>query len=256
MNKNKEKIAPIKKHNKEDYEAKCPNCGSEDISDVEGWCYNHGNPTFDGDRRFCDNKECGFIISIKGAYFCNDCDTLYDNKYMTNWNWGNVWYATCPVGEEYEETPEEYSEKLLSFLVKYEETKVDECLNKGYYLEAIGTLHIRISEQLRFLLIKKVKGHENIPLDYNDERFKKVVEWVKDLRDYDLYRISYIFNRINKEELGDLNGFNKLRNRFSHSFSKRELYSEKQIKGIINKVKEIERRLTEEVKTYGLINNL
>jgi len=146
---------------------------------------------------------------------------------------------------------EKYSNALLKFLVKYEESKIDKALNEGHYLEAIGALHIQISEQLRYLLIKKAKGHENIPLDYEDERYKTVLEWVKKLKDVDLYMISYIFKRISKKEWGELKGLNTLRNKFSHSFKERKRYSERQINTIISEAKSIEKRLQQEVSTYG-----
>ncbi len=142
-----------------------------------------------------------------------------------------------------------YSDKLLSFLVQYEESRINKALAEGHYLEAIGSLHIQVSEQLRFLLIKKVKRHENIPLDYCDKRFKTVLEWIKNLKDAELYKISYVFHRISKKEWEELNGLNTLRNKFSHSFEERKKYSEQKIKSIIDKAKLIEKRLRKEVDT-------
>ena len=122
----------IKEHNKQDYEIKCPNCGSEDISEVTGWCFNHSNPTFEGDRPFCSKPdECGLITDVKNASFCNKCNTIYDEKNMANWNWQEEWYVDCPVGKssiEEEQTPEEYSETLLDLMSEYSEEYINECL--------------------------------------------------------------------------------------------------------------------------------
>jgi hypothetical protein len=233
-----EKVAPIKRHYKEDYEARCPNCGSEDISEVTGWCYNHGNPTFEGDRRFCsdDPSECGFIAPVKDAYFCNDCDTIYDDRKMTNWNWGNVWYGNCPVGKEVEETPKQYGDRLYESLSKYNEQKIRVCLEQKYYIEAIIELHRHIFEQLRYLLIKKIKGIESIPLDENDSRYRKVVILLKEMNDSSLLDFAFIYKRLTEEERGKIKELNTSRNVYVHAWLKerRRKYSEKQTKIIID----------------------
>ena len=234
----------IKKHNKGNYEICCPNCDSDDISELTGWCYSHHNPTFDGARPFCSKPdECGFISNIKNALFCNQCDTMYDKEKMANWNWSTITYGNCPVGKEVSETPEEYGKRLLFFITKYGESSLDDLFSKGYYLEAIGTLHIQISEELRLLLTKRIKEHERIPLDLEDSRYKKVLKWIEELKDHNLYEISYIFSRITKKELDQLTELNSLRNAFAHSFDKRKNYSELKIRNIIGNAKKVERRL-------------
>lgn len=251
----KEKTAPIRVHNKEDYEAKCPNCGSEDISEVTGWCYNHGNPTFADDRRFCDEEKCGFISTVKDAYFCNDCDTIYDSKNMTNWNWGNIWYANCPIGRELpetpeiEETPEQYRDRLHASLTEYKEEKIRKCLEQKYYIEVIIELHRHIFEQLRYLLIKKIKGAENIPLDDGNPKYKRVVALMKEMNDFSLIDFSFIYGRVDEEQRGMIKELNTLRNAFAHAWMKesRGKYSENKIKSIIENAMAIEANLAQKI---------
>ena len=252
-----DKQVPLKKHNKEDYEAKCPNCGEEDISEVTGWCYNHHNPTFDGDRRFCENDEdCGFIAPVEDAFFCNDCDTLYDKNYMTNWDLGDIWYANCPVGKEILESSEEYQERLLEFLLAYREDYLAACISQKHYLEAIGTLSIQIYEQLRFLIIKQIKKLNSIPLDNQNKRYNITLEVIKAMKDYQLCRYALIYDLISETEFKDLEKFRKLRNDFIHSFDERAKHTELGIKEQIDKIKIIERRLKDDVNRYGIIQRL
>jgi hypothetical protein len=251
-----DKQVPLKEHHKEDYDERCPNCGREDISEVVGWCFNHHNPTFEDDRRFCDEEDCGFIAPIKDAYFCNDCDTLYDKENMTNWNWGNIWYTNCPVGKEMPETPEEYQERLLEFLLAYKEDYLEECISQKHYLEAIGTLSIQIYEQLRFLIIKQIKKLNSIPLDSQNKRFNTTLEVVKAMKDYQLCRYSIIYDLISELEFKDLESFRELRNDFIHSFDKRSKHTEQGIKEQIDKMKIIERRIKQEVNRYGIVHRL
>ncbi len=250
----------IKKHTKEDYEIKCPNCGQDDISEIIGWCYNHHNPIFDGDRRFCTKpEECGFISEIKDAFFCNQCDTMYDKDNMTNWNWSNTGYGNCPVGKEIsEESPKEYADKLIHFILDYQEDRIDECLEKEYYIEAIVYLHRQIFEELRHLLLKKVKGDNNIPLEESDPKYKQVVPFLKNMTDDTLRRMAFIYGRINKPESGDIRALNTLRNQFVHAWNskERERRSDQEIKNILEKVKIIERRLNIECKKYGIVDAL
>lgn len=251
--------APLKEHNKQDYEIRCPNCGSEDISEVTGWCYNHESPTFAEDRRFCDEEKCGFISSIQDAYFCNDCDTLYDSKRMTNWNWGSVWYANCPVGEEIEELPEieenpdQYKEELLKSLSEYKEEKIKECIKQNFYVETIICLHRHIFEQLRYLLIVKIISLKNTLLDRQEKVLEAIVDFVKNMQDFSLLGLAFIYGRINEDEKMKIRTFNTLRNKFAHAWQKQERnkYSEKQIKNIIEEVLVIENKISQKIKALN-----
>lgn len=150
-----------------------------------------------------------------------------------------------------EVTVESYSQDLLFFITKYTENKIDECISKGYYLEAVGNVFIQISEQLRFLMVKRLKEHEGIHLDLRDERYGSVLKVIKEMKDYQLHELAFVLGRINKRELDQLNRLRKLRNDFSHSFEKRKKYSDEKIVEIINKSRKIERRLKNLVANYG-----
>lgn len=248
----------IKEHSKRNCLEFCPDCGSDDISEITGWCYNHHNPIFDGDRPFCAKPdECGFISEIKNAFFCNQCDTMYDKYKMANWNWSTVGYGNCPVGEEIpEETPEEYQDRLLNFLLKYEEDYLDKCIQQGHFLEAIGTLSIQIYEQLRFLIIKSIKQMYSIPLDNANRRYNVTLKVIKRLKDFQLSEYSLIYDILFGEEFEKLEKFRELRNDFIHSFERRENHTEISIKSLIEEIKIIERRLREVVNRYRILNGL
>lgn len=249
-----------KNYNKQAFsEGKCPACGSDDISEITGWCYNHHNPELNGDSLpFCDTDkgDCAIVSKIENAFMCNDCDTMFDNKKMENWDWQPEGFGNCPVGKEVPESPDEYADQLYLFIRKYDENEVNECMNQGHYLEAIGTIFIQISEQLRFLMVKRIKEHESIPLDPVNLKYKSVLKQIKKMNDYQLYEFAFIFGRISKKEYAQLEALRKLRNKFSHSFEEREQYEDEHIKQIIDDSKPIEKRLRELVENNGppLIN--
>jgi hypothetical protein len=230
----------IRKHDKQDFEIKCPNCGSEDISEITGWCYNHHNPTFEEDRPFCSKlDECGFISVIKNALFCNQCDTMYDKNKMANWNWNSVEYGNCPVGEEIsEETPEEYSESLLDLMSTYSEEDIDNCLRDGHIIEAVVITQKHLAEQIRIILIRKIMGESNLE---NKEKQVKMVSFLKELKEEQILEISLIYDIINIEQKSKIKAINTLRNKLCHAFNLGELsaYSEKQKKNIIGDARKI-----------------
>lgn len=197
----------------------CPNC-----LEGEGYMVEEG---YDGNPESAAYDE--YLAGVGHIFTCDNCGHEEER---------NV---------DVDETPEEYSQKLVSFITQYESHKILGLLEQKYCLEAIGTLHIQISEELRFLLTKRVKGHENIPLDEEDNKYKNVLEWIKNLKDYNLYQISYIFGRITKEERTKLITLNTMRNKFAHSFEDRKNYSKKLIKQIVEENMIIEERLNQEV---------
>ncbi len=174
------------------------------------------------------------------------------NSYFKDWDnalfMRFLYESYPPHGKKIEETPREYANNLMFFISKYKEAEIDSCISNGHYLEAIGTLHIQISEQLRLLMIKRIKGLESIPIDYNDRRFKKVIKTIKWMKDSELYDFAFIFKRIDEIQYNKLKQLNALRNDFSHSFKERKKYSEKQIKTIINKSKGVEKHLANLVR--------
>ncbi|KKK93819.1 hypothetical protein LCGC14_2689100, partial [marine sediment metagenome] len=202
-------------------------------------------------------EECGFIAQIKNAYMCNQCDTMYDKHKMANWNWSNTGYGNCPVGEEIpEETPKEYQERLWSLILEYQEDFLGECISQKHYLEAIGTLSIQIYEQLRFLITKKIKGLGSIPLDRRNRRYNVTLEVIKAMKDYQLCRYSLIYDLISESEFEDLEKFREMRNDFTHSFDRRDNHTEQEIIEQMDKIKVIERRISEIVKRYNILDNL
>jgi hypothetical protein len=245
-------------YNKTAYqEGRCPNCGSENISEITGWCYNHGNPELNGgDLPFCKDDEdghFGYISKITDAFMCDSCDTMFDEHTMANWNWQSTGFGNCPVGKEVVETPDNYYSELYYFINKYKESDVNNCMAQGHYLEAMGTLFIQISEQLRFLLIKRIKEHEAIPADPKDSRYVRVWKQIRSMKDYQVYDFALLLGRINQEEYRKLNKLRDARNDFSHSFEKRNKYSEDELRDTISEAQKVEQRLRQEVATRSLL---
>jgi hypothetical protein len=124
---------------------------------------------------------------------------------------------------------------------------------QGHYLEAMGTLFIQISEQLRFLLIKRIKEHEAIPADPKDSRYVRVWKQIRSMKDYQVYDFALLLGRINQEEYRKLNKLRDARNDFSHSFEKRNKYSEDELRDTISEAQKVEQRLRQEVATRSLL---
>ena len=224
----------------------------ENVSEVFGWCYNHGSPVFDGESPFCRKLEdCGLVVRVAGVWMCDDCNTIYDDKKMTNWNWGDTWYGNCPVGrelaeEEPEETPEEYADKLKDKFSEYDESRVEECLSEGFYTEAIVFLHRHIFEQLRYMLAKRIKGTENIPMDEEDPRYKKITKLLKRMKDFSLNDFAFIYKRIDEGTHAGLGELNSLRNTFVHAWNREDIeekYPDRTIQKILKHAIRIEKKL-------------
>jgi hypothetical protein len=215
---------------------KCPKCGEEMVELAQDYAGMTEGQQADYDAGFnrpfqCQNEECNY-------YGLFEVPSIYEE-------------------EDYEE-PEEYSDDLIAFILDYQEDKIEECFNKKYYIEAIVYLHRQIFEELRYLLLKKVKGDNNIPLEESDPKYKEVVPFLKRMADETLNRMAFIYGRIDKIELGKINALNTLRNQFVHAWNskERELRKEDEIKDILDKAKEIERRLNLECKKYGIVDSL
>lgn len=148
------------------------------------------------------------------------------------------------------QTIEEYSTSIIHFLTTYTPRYVDECLSNSHYLEAIGSIHIQISEQLRFLITKNLKRYSAIPLDSSDKRYSKLIEVMSNLNFAELCDFTFILGLIDSNEYGDLKSFNTLRNKFSHSYEKRKDYTERSIKTLITKARKIERELSRKMEFY------
>lgn len=243
------------------YESKCPNCGNDSPLEITGWCCNHNGPMSSwGDYLLCKDHEGGEITNIvEDAWYCEDCNALFDEKKIVRLD--EYTYHGCPVGKE---LPEDYYEmkdyegglKKLNILIsKYDEEKIKDCLSREYYLEAIGTMHIQISRLLRYSLIIKMIDSGNIPLQYDDKKFKKITAWLigkAAIGDEKLYNIAYIFNEIDSNENQAVTFLNSIRNTFAHSFRGFSKYTNKQLTGAIDKVKPIEQRLREKCLKFDI----
>lgn len=78
----------------------CPNCSSESIVEVSGWCYTHNAPVINEDNVFCPDSNivnCQ-ILPVEEAYYCHECSMLYDTDIMLDWNCAAGMYEACPVG--------------------------------------------------------------------------------------------------------------------------------------------------------------
>lgn len=215
---------------------KCPKCGCDMEEQEQDYSGMTEGQQADYDAGFnrpfqCQNEECNY-------YGLFEVPSIYEE-------------------EDYEE-PKEYSDNLIAFILNYQEDKIEECFNKKYYIEAIVYLHRQIFEELRYLLLKKVKGDNNIPLEESDPKYKEVVPFLKYMTDETLSRMAFIYGRIDKIELTKIKTLNTLRNQFVHAWKskEREQRKENEIKDILDKLKEIERKLNLECKKYGIIDNL
>ena len=75
-------------------------------------------------------------------------------------------------------TPKQYTENLLSSISNYNKERVKKCVKRRYYVQAIDDIHIQIYDELKFLLIKKIKRLTQIPIDENDLRFKLIIIYI------------------------------------------------------------------------------
>jgi hypothetical protein len=238
----------------------CPKCKNPLIREVIGWCPIYSEPIFeDGecvtgpDRQMCYTgckEEFSFPKSANKIFHCLACDNFF-NISGKSLNWNDA------IGRPdifHLQTPEEYTDELLGLLEEYDEAKINECLKKKFYIEAIVDLHRHIGEQLRFSLIKKTKEIFNIPLDNNNERYKEIVPLLTRMEDSTLISLSFIYGRIDSSEKGVLLDLNSTRNKFVHAFNKKkrnELFSNKgKLKSLIKNCQKVERELARFVQSY------
>lgn len=184
------------------------------------------------------------------VFYCNECSCFFnlDGKKL-KWN-----EAIGNADISYLQTPEQYSDELLEFLEDYESDKINFCLENKFYLEAIIDLHRHIGEQLRFLIIKQIKGKENIPRDNSDNRYNEIVPLMKRMDDDSLIRMSFIYQRLTFDEKNLLLDLNSTRNKFVHAFNKKErqeiLSNPGKIKSLVKNCQKIEKRLGEVINDY------
>lgn len=216
---------------------KCPKCKIE-MEDVGGADY----------PEMTEGQQADYDAGFNHLFKCPKCgeSLVYEHQ------------VPMPDFEDDEEdwgTPEEYSDELLEMLGEYDESKIKECIEKKFYIEAIVDLHRHLGEQLRFLIIKQIKGFLNIPLDSNNERYSELVPLLERMDDDPLIRMALVYGRITKEEKDKLLELNKTRNKFVHAFNKKkrqEIFSNGgQLKGLLNYCMRIEKKLSDLVDRYG-----
>ncbi len=149
-------------------------------------------------------------------------------------------------------------EKVISYLVEllkgisvYSEDKIRNDVKDKRWLEAIGTIHIQLTEELKYLFLKQTKTSFTIPLDNDDRRYKKITELMKGMRSKEVFDFALVFNLIKESEYDKLITFNTLRNDFSHSFKKRAKYPEEKIQRSIEDMIKLEKILSVKVKSYS-----
>jgi hypothetical protein len=241
------------------YAMECPKCHEETTDEVTGWCPVYAEPLINGecitgpDRQMCFagcREDFSYGQDKLGKIFhCPNCEIFYNNnRKIIDWN------SAIGLTDLDESDLKEYSDELVSRLDKYSREKTEECLGKKYYIEAIIGLYRQIMDQLRFLLIKNLKGKLNIPLDAENPRFKTLVPILERMDDSILIKFAFVFERLNEQEKSLLSELNAMRNAFAHSFmkSQREEYlsNNGKISSIIKHCQKIEERLSKLVNQY------
>lgn len=158
-----------------------------------------------------------------------------------------------PLGAEYKE----YSRFLYDLTTtRYSQERVEDAVKRGYFVEALTDLNVEITNQLRFLLIKKIKGLNNIPLDATNERYNKILNLIKRMTTELTIQYSYIFQRIDNREYSILTELNTARNKFDHTFSQRKSLPESKIRGLVKRAIKIQYRLSEMVTQERLTGEI
>lgn len=144
-------------------------------------------------------------------------------------------------------TSEQYAKILLSSILEYDKERVKKCVRLKYYVQAIDDIHIQIYDELKFLLIKKIKRLAQIPIDEKDPRFKLVINIFERAEGKELFGLSFIFENIDVKQYYVLMKLNAMRNTFSHTFKERARYQNHEIINTIKKAMDIEGLLENDV---------
>lgn len=123
----------------------------------------------------------------------------------------------------------EYVQITYNSLLKFESGKLNECIHKGYFAEAIIMLHVQLTSQLSILILR------SIPTD--NTKAKVIEEFFKRGEAYSLINLAFIYDHINKVDFDTLIRLNKLRNKFAHSFEDRKKVGFSEIREIIDSAK-------------------
>jgi hypothetical protein len=180
---------------KKDIILRCPLCGSDDLSEITGWCMNHSCPIIHNDRIYCNKPEdCEVIFNIDNAWHCNNCQCLFDSKKNCDWTKENP--VICPVGkvtsdDEPEDAVDDFLSTLLDRISDYDESKIKICMDSEYYYEVIISLHRRVFEQLRFIIIHNILFDENSNAGIIKSEANRLTNFLKSVGDAHLYGFSF-----------------------------------------------------------------
>ncbi len=179
-----------------------------------------------------------------------DLPTMYENLEGTPFYLkdGEVHCKKCKVDVTTLWGFEKYLEDKFGFVLFYDKKKLEDALDRGYYLEAIGMIHIQIMLQLRYLVIKTIREVGRIPADEENMRFKSLMNLFKDMRDKVVIELAYVFEIIDENNHRIVSELNSLRNTFGHELLDRRKYEPRQIKTIINQSTAVEKKLGELIK--------
>ncbi len=154
----------------------------------------------------------------------------------------------------------DYTNFLFDFTkLKYSEQRIRELIACGCWAEVLTELDIEITNQLKFLFLKRTKNLNGIPLDNTNQSYRVALDIVKKMTTYSVIGLAYAFKIINVSEYNALTRLNKMRNVFDHSFTERESEKERQVIVTVNRVIKIQRRLSgevEEARRTGIIPDI
>lgn len=163
--------------------------------------------------------------------YCDERDYEDSPFYLSN---GKVYCKKCRLPAVGLWGLQEYAKEIYENITKFDSIRLNECIHKGYFAEAILMLHIQITNQLSFLLLR------NLP---NEKKEKEVKGFFEKSNSYSIINLGFLYNHINKEEFKDLIELNQMRNKFAHTFDQRKKWDFAEMRKIIDSSKKVEERL-------------
>jgi len=188
---------------------KCPKCGSDDISEITGYCVNYSEPLVNGEcftgpgRSMC----CGLIEDVRNAWYCNNCQTCFDNKNNLSFD-DMCGLSSSPLGE-----------------IINEEIYDDDEILYGYQKRMYWSYECIRNELYEVSLILNVSSIETLLKDVFLSNYEKWFNYVEEENELDdkilsfieTYRISNSFtkNILTKSSNQKLSKSNKIDSLFS-----------------------------------------
>jgi len=131
---------------------------------------------------------------------------------------------------------QEYAKKIYDSLLKFDIARLNDCIHKGYFAEAILMLHLQITNRLAFLLLRS--------LPTGKANSKTIEEFFDNGGAYNLINLAFVYGHLEKTQFDILIRFNTLRNKFAHSFKERQKLDFGQMRELIDESKKIEECLS------------